>query len=141
MLPVIELRGAIPVGVQAYGLSLPEAFVFASAGNILIGVVLVYALPFLEKRVFRRIPFLAPLFTFFAERTRRRHSRKIELYAELGLFFLVAVPLPATGAWTGALAAYLFGLKQSKAALVISAGVIAAGILVSLATAGVINVL
>lgn len=137
MLPVTELRGSIPVAVQLYGLSLWKAALAAFIGNSLAGILLVYSLPLVERFLAARVRILVPVFNFFAERTRRRHSEKIEALAEIGLFLLVAIPLPATGAWTGALAAYIFGLNKAKSSLVITAGVGAAGIIVSLITAGI----
>lgn len=137
MVPVSELRGTIPIAVQVYDLPLWKAAVAAIAGNSLIGVLLVYLLPWLERLLSRYFRFLIPVFEFFSERTRRKHSKKIELYAEVGLFILVAVPLPATGAWTGALAAYIFGLDRFKSSIVITLGVITAGLIVSLLTAGI----
>lgn len=124
MAPVAELRGGIPYGISR---GLPAALVFpvAVVGNLL------------------PVPLLIPLFKFLAGKAsalpplgrllrwqRERHGRKFRRYGEWALFLLVAVPLPGTGAWTGALAAALLGIPARRAVPIISLGVIAAGLLV-----------
>jgi uncharacterized membrane protein len=67
-------------------------------------------------------------------RTRKKANEKIRKYEYLGLFLFVAVPIPFTGAWTGALIAYLFDLKFSKSLIAIFAGVILAAVIMILLT-------
>ena len=78
--------------------------------------------------------FLAALFA----RTRRR-SRVVERYEALGLILFVAIPLPVTGAWTGMLAAFLFGVRRRYAIPAIACGILIAGAVVTLAVQGVLR--
>jgi uncharacterized membrane protein len=74
-------------------------------------------------------------FDTFVEKTRSKVKPKVERYGYLGLMFFVAIPLPITGAWTGALGAWVLGMDKKKASIAIICGVIVAGIIVSLLVA------
>ncbi len=136
MTPISELRGAIPIAVGIYKLSLWEAFFWAAVGNILIATILVFFLEKVSEVLSRRSKFFKKFFNWLFTRTRKRAQGKIEKYGAWGLYFLVAIPLPMTGGWTGALAAFLFGLPKKKSILIIALGVLTAGIIVSLLTFG-----
>ena len=86
---------------------------------------------FVPVKTLSKIKPLGKFFEWLFERTRRRGNRVIEKYEEIGLLALVAIPLPGTGAWTGALIAFLFGLDFKKSFLVISVGVFIAGVIVT----------
>ena len=81
-------------------------------------------------KIFFRVPILKKLLEAIFRRTRKK-GKIIEKYEEIGLMLFVAIPLPVTGAWTGSLAAYLFGLQFWKSILFIFLGVIIAGIVVT----------
>ncbi len=137
MVPLIELRGAIPYGL-GFGLDPFLVYALAIVGNCLpVPVIL-----FFVKRVlfwmqgcsvslFRRVA------AFVIEKAHKNRG-KVEKYAALGLFVFVAIPLPGTGAWTGALVAAMFDMKKRYAFLSIFLGVLAAGIIMSLITGGVL---
>lgn len=135
MIPIIELRGAIPIGV-GLGLSYFEAFIFSFLGNI----VPIYFI----------VKFIRPLFDFFGrwkpfkiiidwatEKATRNieNSPRLQNFTALGLFLFVAIPLPGTGAWVGSLIANFLNLPPKKAIPPIIAGVITAGIIVLVVTA------
>lgn len=134
MTPVVELRGAIPYGVAA-GLPLWAVYWLAVAGNLL-------PVPFimlLVRRVFallRRGAWWGPK---IAALERRAHlkGRIVTKYRLPGLVLLVAIPLPGTGAWTGALVASLLDIRMKAALPAIAAGVLIAGALTGLITGGV----
>ena len=132
MLPVVELRGAIPLAVFQYQFPLYKAFALSAIGNILITVPLVFLIDFAEKH-FRRFAFLSRLLDKVFARAKK-HKGYVEKYEFLGLFIFVAIPLPGTGAWTGALIAYLLSMNKWLAFLSISLGVLMAGVLVSFFT-------
>ncbi len=139
MLPVVELRGAIPIGV---GLGLPvwQAAVISMAGNILPAPFIIafvrVVMDWLRQKSDRARRFVAWL---EAKGTGKKADRVRQ--AEFwGLLMFVAIPLPGTGAWTGALIAALLNMRMSKALPPIVLGVLIAGLLVSLATAGILNV-
>lgn len=136
MIPFIELRGAIPIGLATthggFGMSLWEVFPLAILGNLIpIPFILIY-FERIEKFL-RRYKLFDKFFDFLFKRTRKRANAKIKKYEAIGVVFFVAIPLPFTGAWTGSLIAYLFELEFKKAFLCIALGVIIAGIIVTIA--------
>ena len=128
-LPVSELRGAIPLGLYL-GMPLYDAFFWAVLGNIIFVAPALFLLEPLSVYL-RRFRVWSGFFDWVFERTKR-NSLKVMRYESLGLFILVAIPLPMTGAWTGVIAATLFKIKFRYAFLSIVLGIITAGILVSL---------
>lgn len=137
MLPISELRGAIPLAIFKLGLSAPEAFFWSVLGNSLAGALVVL---FLEpvSNVLRKLAVFDRFFDWLFERTRRKHSRSFEKYQDLALFVFVAIPLPMTGAWAGAAAAFVFGVRKMSAIALIVLGVFAAGLIVTLVSTGAI---
>lgn len=135
MTPVIELRGAIPVGV-GMGLSYFAAFVVAFIGNVIpVYFIVKYAEPIFN--FLGKIKPIGKVLDWFKEKTTKKieKSEKLQNSVALGLFILVAIPLPGTGAWTGSLAANLLGVRVKKAILPIILGVLTAGIIVLVVTA------
>ncbi len=128
-LPVLELRGAIPVAINMFGLPWYYAFSLALIGNLL---PVPFILLFLEAitRGLSRVGIFRRMLDWLFGHTRRR-GRIIERYKRIGLALFVAVPLPATGAWTGSLAASLLGLPFKHAFLSILVGVFVAGVIVT----------
>lgn len=135
MVPVVELRGGIPFGVAA-GLPVWAAYVAAVIGNMLpVPFIIVYI-----RRIFqwmrRRMPRLNSLVDKL-ERKAHLKGQTVSRYKYLGLAIFVAIPLPGTGAWTGALAAAFLDMPLRKAIPSIFAGVLVAGIAISILTYGV----
>ncbi|WGI18091.1 small multi-drug export protein [Methanonatronarchaeum sp. AMET-Sl] len=139
MLPVVELRGGLPVAVGVYGMSLPMAYFFSVVGNMIPVPFLLKFLPRVEGWL-RRFSVFDRFFDWVFSRTRDRVEGSVRRYGLLGLIPFVAIPLPVTGAWTGVAAAYLFGFKLVPATLVIFLGVLISGVIVSLAVLGVISI-
>ncbi len=129
MLPVSELRGAIPLAVFKFHFPIWKAFLLSVAGNL---VPIVPILLFLDRihRLLYRTSWGKKLFDKFSARTRKR-GQIVEKYEALGLIAFVAIPLPVTGAWTGAFAAFLFDIPFKKAFPAIAMGVLIAGFIVS----------
>ncbi len=137
MLPVFELRGGIPVG-YAMGMESPLLiYLVAVAGNF-VPVVPILTLLGPAERLLRRFKTMDRFFDWLFRRTVSR-SDLIKKYESLGLILFVAIPLPMTGAWTGSIAAYLFKLPLRMAIPCIILGILIAGIVVSLASQGVIS--
>ena len=135
MIPVIELRGALPVGV-AGGLPVWAATVIAIFGNMV-------PIPFillLLRRIFAWLRSFPKLGSFIDKLERHAHlkGKTVKKYRTLGLFVLVAIPLPGTGAWTGALVADVLDMRMKTALPAIFAGVCVAGVIVALMTTGVV---
>lgn len=130
MLPIIELRGALPLAINLFNISWPKAFLIAYIGNIIPAPLILWLLGPIV-RFLSRVHIFRRFFTWLFERTRKRSNRMIEKYEEIGLMAFVAIPLPGTGAWTGALIAFLFGLDFKKSLLIIAIGVFIAGVVVT----------
>lgn len=129
LLPISELRGAIPLGF-AQSLPIILVFAFAVVFNILVIPLVYLFLETLHKFLYK-IPFYKRFFDYMVARTQKK-MQKFRKYEYWGLFFFVAIPLPITGAYTGTLAAWLIGLEKRKAFIPLALGVIVAGIIVTL---------
>ena len=127
MAPVVELRGAIPMGV-GLGLNVATALVAAVIGNMI-------PVPFI-------ILFIRPIFAFlrkksvhfdklvhFFEAKAKKNAKLVYRYELIGLIILVAIPLPGTGAWTGALVASFLDIRLKTAIPAIFCGVVIAGLI------------
>jgi|UniRef100_A0A7V3VUE0 uncharacterized membrane protein len=129
MIPIVELRGALPLAINLFHIPWYEAFFLSFIGNILpVPFIFLFLKPLTD--LLCKIPFFKRFFDWLFKRTRGKGSA-IEKYEEIGLLVFVAIPLPGTGAWTGALLAYLMALDFKKSFLFISLGVFAAGIIVT----------
>ena len=131
MLPISELRGAIPFGV-AVGIPIKKVLFFAIIGNILPVLPLLFLLEPVSNYL-RRFILFRRFFNWLFERTRRK-AAMVEKYEALGLVMFVAIPLPVTGAWTGCLAATLFKIRLRYALPAIIAGVLIAAVIVTAVT-------
>ena len=136
MVPVVELRGAIPVGVFTFHLNYIESFLCSFIGNII--------------PVYFIVKYIRPLFDFFgrwkpfkkiidwsSEKANKHiaENKRLQTAVNLGLFLFVAIPLPGTGAWVGSLIANFLELEPKKAIPPIIIGVFTAGIIVLSITA------
>lgn len=130
--PIAELRVAIPVAIIQYHFLWYQALPLAIIGNML---PVPFILLFLNtaSRLLSKVGFFDRILNWLFEHARKR-GRLVERYERIGLALFVAIPLPVTGAWTGSLAAVLFGLKFKHAILSIFIGVVIAGIIVTCAT-------
>lgn len=136
MLPVAELRGAIPVAVAVYKMPIFEAAVWSIVGNMLPVWFLLLFFDGLSRFLAANSEVGARLLDKLYERTRRKLSESVAKYGVLALTLFVAIPLPVTGAWTGSLAAHVFGLPKKKAFLAILLGVLIAATIISILTTG-----
>ena len=131
VLPISECRGSIPYGISI-GLNPVLVFFVSIIFNIIAIAVLFLILKISKLREF--------IFKFFhIEKKIETWKKKFEKYEELGLALFVAVPLPVTGGYTGALIAYFLELDLKKSLFYISIGIIIAAIIVSLASESVIS--
>ncbi len=136
MVPVIELRGAIPIatahGLEPY-ISIPVAII----GNLIpVPFIVVFI-----KKIFAWIRKVMPRLDGMVTKLENRALSKketVEKYAFWGLFVFVAIPLPGTGAWTGALIAAMLDMRLKRAFPSIVLGVLTAGAIVTLVTYGVV---
>ena len=135
MIPVIELRGALPYGVIG-GLSVQEAFIISVLGNL----VPVPFIIFFIRKVFEWMRGKSDKLNRVVLRMEAKADAKKDIVQKaefFGLVVLVAIPLPGTGAWTGALVAAMLDMRLRRAFPAIAIGVIIAGLIVSAITFGV----
>lgn len=140
MTPILEIRGAIPVGV-GMGLSYFEAFIAGFIGNIIpIYFIVKYIRPLFD--FFGRIKIFKKIIDWATERATKKieESEKLQNFTALGLFLFVAIPLPGTGAWVGSLIANFLNVPFKKAFIPLMLGVLTAGLIVLFATGSVVTI-
>ncbi len=135
MVPVLELRAAIPVGV-ANGLPVWSTLLVAVIGNMVPVPLILLFIRGIFAWLRPKAKWLDRLITKLEEHAVRK-GRKLYSLRMLGLFLLVAIPLPGTGAWTGALVAAIYNIRMKNALPVIALGVLAAGVIMCGITYGV----
>ncbi len=138
MLPIIELRGAIPLGA---GLGLPwwQSYIFAVVGNMIpVPFILLFIRKILDWMAGSKIGFFNRLGNWINRKAEKNRS-KIEKYSFWGVALFVAIPLPMTGAWTGSLVAATINMKFWKALLSTFVGVMIAGVIMTLGAYGIVT--
>ena len=142
MVPLIELRGAIPYS-QVMGLPLLESYIIAIIGNMLpVPIIYLFARKVLEWGADK--PVIGGFFPCCLEKGKHG-GEKLQAKAGRGLFvallLFVGIPLPGTGAWTGTLAASLLDIDFKSSILAVMGGVLLAGVIMGLASVGVLGAL
>lgn len=146
LLPIFELRLAIPLGILSGSLKLPflgsvlgfgmpwqTVFIVCVIANALVVLPILFFLDFLHVRLLH-LGFYRKTFDFFLAGIQKKSKKlepQINKYGYIALALFVAVPLPMTGAWTGALIAWFLGLNRKKSIAAIALGVLLAGIIVT----------
>lgn len=147
MVPLIELRGAIPYAIgfieSGVPLSLPLCYLIAIVGNMLpVPVIYWFARKVLEWGKDKKV--IGRFFTFCLEKGEKG-GEKLQQKAGRGLYFalflFVGIPIPGTGAWTGTLAASILDMNFKKSVLAVICGVILAGIIMGIVSAGLFSVI
>ncbi len=149
--PVFELRWSIPLGlwskpvelpfvgaVSGFGMPLFEVLPIVVITNILLGIFLYFALDFLV-RLFTRVQYIKVLYERIVARTQRKAKPFVEKYGVIGLAIFIGIPLPGSGVWTGALAAFLLGVRFRDFAIACVIGVLIATAIVTAVTLGLLN--
>lgn len=137
MVPIIEIRGGVPYGIGV-GLSHKEALIAAFIGNMIpVPIILLFL-----RRIFKWLKTKERTAAIITRLERRAHlkGQKVRKYRYFGLYILVAIPLPGTGAWTGALVASVFDIQGRKAVPIIAGGVLTAGLIMLIITYGFIKI-
>lgn len=138
MVPVLELRAAIPIGATL-GLEWVANYLICVIGNMIpVPIILLFVRHVLEWM--KKIPRLDKI-ALWVENKAQKNTPKVQKYASLGLLIFVALPLPGTGAWTGALVAATLDMRMKYAIPSIFCGVLIAGLIMSLASYGLVSFL
>jgi len=141
MLPIFELRGGIPCGF-VLNLVWWKTYLMAVLGNLVPVVPILLFIDPVSNWLRRHIESADKFFEWLFSRTRRKTEAGIRRYGIFfGLMVFVAIPLPVTGAWTGCIAAFLFGIKFRYSLPAIVLGVLIASIIVSIVTYGTATVI
>ncbi len=144
MLPISELRGGLPLAVDyalKNNLSIFPIFLLILSFNILVIFLVFFFLDNLHSW-FMKLAWYQKVFGFFLNRTRKKADKLEAKFGILGFLALTgftAVPLPVTGAWTACFIAWVLGLERKKSIFFISLGVLIAGLIVLLASFGVLS--
>ena len=138
MVPLVELRGAIPIS-QGFQLPLLQSYIISVIGNMLpVPVIYLFARKVLEWGADKK--YIGKFFTFCIEKGHKGGA-KLKEKAGSGLFealmLFVGIPIPGTGAWTGTLAASFLDMGFKKSVIAVLLGVLMAGIIMGLVSAGV----
>jgi len=143
MTPIGELRASIPLGLTVFHQHWLLVYVVSVIGNIIPPIFILWLFPRISEWLMAHSKLMNKFLTWLFERTRRKAHDKIEKYGDLALIIFVAIPLPIplpnTGAWTGALAAWLFGIPMKRALLNVFYGVLIAGVVVTIIITGFIH--
>jgi uncharacterized membrane protein len=131
MTPVGELRASIPLALGTYHMNIFQSYIISVVGNLVPAIIILWILEPVSKFLASRFKIFNKFFTWLFNRTRKKHAKKFEKYSGYALIGFVGIPLPVTGAWTGALIAFVFGIPPKKAILHIFIGVLIAGIIVT----------
>ena len=142
MVPVIELRGAIPVGL-GLGLEVLPTYLVCVVGNMLpVPVIYLFARKFLIWGCDK--PLIGKICKFFivkGEKAGRALEAKAGRGLTIALLLFVGIPLPGTGAWTGTLAGSILDMKFKDVLIACMGGVLLAGVIIGLASAGLLGAL
>ncbi|MDD3284577.1 MAG: small multi-drug export protein [Patescibacteria group bacterium] len=140
-LPITELRGSIPIAIGMWNIKPIIALILSIIGNTIPIFILILGLNKIVEISSRYSKFWTNFINSIFKRTRKKTYEKFQKYGLFALFLFVAIPLPLTGAWTGSIAAWLFGINIKKAFWPIFIGIIVSGIIVTLITIGALSML
>jgi len=140
--PVLESRVSIPYGISS-GADLPLVILVSFAGNMLPVLFLLLTMQSVERWINTRDDrsYLKQLFVRYIDNLRKRGGPAIKKYGFIGLTIFVALPIPGTGAWTGSVLAYLFGIELKRSTFAILIGVLISIFIVTVATIGFSHIL
>lgn len=136
MSPIVELRAAIPIGIGVYHFPLALLLPLVIFGNMIPALLILYGWDWIVLKLAKHWPWLHRIYEKWYQKTQVQWDQKIEKYGPWALIIFVAIPLPGSGVWSGAFAAWAFNLEKKKAIGSIFIGVILASILMTTITLG-----
>ena len=139
MLPIAELRVAIPLALSAFNLSVWQVYFYSVLGAFLPGIVIVYLFDPVAKFLMKHWKIFNKFFTWLFKKTRVHHAAKFERYGLAAILIIAATPLPLAGVWTSSLAAILFNMPKRASLTMIFLGTMIAGLFVTLAFLGILK--
>ncbi len=138
MLPFLELRASIPYGINVLRLPWLTVFIVCVIANMILGILVYFML---DKFInfFLRFKIIEIPYKKIVLRTQKKIHGYVEKYGEIGVAIFIGIPLPGSGVYTGALGAYILGLKFKKFIIANIIGVLIAGIIVTILSTGVLQ--
>jgi uncharacterized membrane protein len=136
MIPVIEVRGSVPFAMKAFNMPYIEAIFWSLIGTSIICFLLLGFLDFINKHI-SRVHFLYTIWKRYVVRLREKNKNLVEKYGKWALFVFVAIPIPGTGIWSGAILAWIFGIDKKTAFIYGMLGILASAIIMVFLTYGV----
>lgn len=134
IVPISELRAAIPIGIKIYHLSIWSAYLWSVLGNLLPMILILLILQPVADFLSAHFRIFHKFFEWLFEHTRKRGAKKFEKWGEFAVFILTATPIPLLGGWTGPLAAFVFNIKLKKSIPLVILGCMVAGAIVTMLT-------
>ena len=138
-LPLVEQRLAIPLGYTVWDLSIWEAALAGTTGNILSVAAVLWLLPHATVCIGKYCSPVDRIIQKIFAKTRAKHSHKFETVGAIFLITFVMLPIPGSGGWSGALIAWLFGVKYKESMKLITIGILLGAIIISLLTVGAVE--
>lgn len=129
--PFVEMRASIPLGYLHYNLTIFEATFFSLLSIIITTILLTLAVPPCIQFIKQKNRWARLILEKILEKTRTKHSKRMHILGDILLILFVAIPLPGSGAWSGVLIAYVFGISKKKSIFLISFGLIISGIIIA----------
>ncbi len=129
--PTLELRASIPYGIFKLGMNWVHVFIIALISNVILGILVFHLLEWIMKMI-SKIKFIDKYWSMYVNKTQKKIHKGVEKYGEWAIAVFIGIPLPGSGVYTGALAAFLIGLSKKKFYIANFVGVIIAAILVTL---------
>lgn len=130
MMPISEIRGAIPYGILKK-LPLVPVIIISVVANIIAGILVFFFLNKIE-RLFLHWQLFNRFYQRIVERARRKIKKAVDKYGWIGVAIFIGIPLPFTGVWTGVLGSYLIGLEKKRTIIAVIIGVMCAATIVTI---------
>ena len=142
MSPIVELRGSIPIALQVYKLPVWSAYFFSVLGNLIPLILIISILNPVSQFLSNKFRFFNIFFNWLFKHTKKINQSKFEKWGKnLAVVILVATPIPFIGGWTGAICAFLFGITFKKALPLVVIGCLISGLIVTVATLGIFQLI
>ena len=131
LIPALELRASIPYGILNTNLHWLVVFMVCVIANIVLGILVYY---FLDKIIFviKKIKFIEKFWDMYVKKIQKKIHKAVEKYGEFAVAVFIGIPLPGSGVYSGALAAYLIGLSNKKFIIANIIGVLIAAVIVTI---------
>jgi len=129
--PMMELRLSIPLGIIKMEMNWFLVFCVAVIANVILGMLVFVMLEWIIK-IMTSIPFINKIWEKYVEKTQHKIQQGVDKYGEWAIAVFIGIPLPGSGVYTGALAAFLIGLDEKKFFIANIIGVLIAGIIVTI---------